>query len=175
MPCETEKKKTPKTLARICTPHTENAFLVSRKDGYSMHASGCPMTGKLTCWISTWEFVKVITSIIWLPWQPHNTHSGFNESPRPTDRGSWVDACSHGSHLPEPHSSPGSSSSASEPGRAGAPEGLQRHVPSSPPLSHEPSSGVWLRVVKTLVLEKKPKVSPHFFKWQLAFGDGRQA
>ena len=97
MPCQTEKKpKTkPKTLAGICTPHNENAFLVARKDGYSMRASGCPMTVRLTCWISTWEFAKVITSIISLPWQPHNIHAGFNESLPPANWGSRADACSH--------------------------------------------------------------------------------
>lgn len=87
-PVKRKRKKTPtQTLARICAPHTENTFLVSRKDSYGVHASGCPMTGRLTCWISTREFVKVITSIISLPWQPHNTHSGFNESPSQTDQG----------------------------------------------------------------------------------------
>lgn len=68
-----EKKKTPKLFREYVPPRTENAFLVSRKESYSIHASGCPMTG----WISTWEFAKVITSIILLPWQPQNTHSGL--------------------------------------------------------------------------------------------------
>lgn len=94
------KEKTPKLFREYIPPHTENAFLVSRKEGYGMHASGCPMTG----WISTREFAKVITSIILLPRQPQNTHQGFNESLRHTDLGSRAEAASMGdrSHLSQP-------------------------------------------------------------------------
>lgn len=168
VPYETEKKKKPtKTLAKICTPHSENKFLTSRKDGYSTCASDCPITGRLT-WISTWEFAKVITSIISLPWQPHNTHSGFNEShlDPPTGAPEQIPAPMQGqSHPPELWGAP---AWPAELGRAGASEGLQQRLPSPPPSSHEPSHGVQLKAVKTLV-----RCLEHTYK--LVFGDTHQA
>lgn len=85
VPCPVKrgKKATIKTLVRACTSYAGNTVLISRKDGCNVQASGCPMTCGLTCCLSTGEFAEVITSIILLPGQPHNTHTdlGFNESP----------------------------------------------------------------------------------------------
>lgn len=56
-----KKKKKKNHLSRVCTPHTGNTFWVSRKDDCGVHASGCPKTGRLMCWISKGDFVEVIT------------------------------------------------------------------------------------------------------------------
>lgn len=77
VPCPVKrgKKATIKTLVRACTSYAGNTVLISRKDGCNVQASGCPMTCGLTCCLSTGEFAEVITSIILLPGQPHNTQT----------------------------------------------------------------------------------------------------
>lgn len=145
-----EKEKTPKLFREYIPPRTENAFLVSRKEGYGMHTSGCPMTG----WISTREFAKVITSIILLPRQPQNTHRGFNESLRHMDLGSRAEAASMGdmSHLSQPLSLQGAPALLAEGKRTwGAPAAPAVPPPLFQGWTSKPSSSICFGVVKTIV------------------------
>lgn len=99
---KSKPKPQPKTLAGICAAHTEKAFLVPRKAGYSPHGSlFAQWQAAFTRWIPTGEFAKTITSIISFPWQPRNTRSCL------MSHCGWG-ALQGRSPLLEPRSSPGS-------------------------------------------------------------------